>query len=201
MEATNPLYPLIYRMKSHQKGSVYTVTIIVVVLIILLALGGLGWYAYGRPVETATTSTTTTNSTEGTSVVTTTQVPVTVTSPGTAIPVSPFPGGTVYHNGVYGLTLALPAGYTYAESVQTFQSFPDSDTITFSENGSKVFQINVFTKPQWNAIRTQENLAHQNVNDLGEGNYYGENKTYIFSSTGYDRAGEVQGILNAGRFY
>jgi cytoskeletal protein RodZ len=187
-----------------ERSKGFMATIITVVVIILIALVGLGVYAYKHPsnmtmTNDSNTSTTTTSTVSENP--TTTSSTVVTTSPDTYTEVNPFPGGTVYHNAAYRLTLALPAGYTYAESIQEFQGMSDSDTITFSNIGQTIFSINAFTKSQWNTIRTQENLAHQNVNDLGEGNYYGENTNFIFSSTISNQPTQVQSILDAGRFY
>lgn len=100
-------------------------------------------------------------------------------------PSNPFPGGPVYHNSTYGLTVPLPAGwsgYSIYQNVEYFGGFPSLVSLHFNVGGTNPLTVNVFTKEQWNDIRNQENANHLNVNSLGEGIYLGENFTYIFST-------------------
>ncbi|MDB5266308.1 MAG: hypothetical protein JWN89_123 [Parcubacteria group bacterium] len=113
--------------------------------------------------------------------------------------VSPFPGGSTYHNSAYGLTVPLPAGWSNVPSVgaDVYAGIPDTASIHFAGPGGQTLTVNVFTKEQWNNIRIQETLGQ--TNSFGEGNYLGENFTYIYSVQG--SASDLQNISNRILFY
>jgi hypothetical protein len=163
------------------------VTIVILLIVIVLLIGGI--YHAGRttPVLVPLSPTASTTTTTTTTIVAPTNPAV-------------FVGGT-YHNSVYGLTLSLPANYEPFDTGSSPTGVVASDSIQFTENGADIFSINVFTKQQWNIIRTKENTEHLNVNDLGEGTYLGENETYIFSYNASSNNAEVQNILSSIKYY
>ena len=166
-----------------------TVIITVLVLIAIILLGGV-YYARVHPdsllqLQTATTTTTTTTL---------------VNSPTATVSGTTFLAGN-YHNSVYGLTLNLPANYQPIDTGTSPAGVVASDSIEFTNNGQDIFSINVFTKQQWNVIRTEENTEHLNVNNLGEGTYLGENETYIFSYSIATQSPDIQSILSTIRYY
>jgi hypothetical protein len=172
--------------------------ILALLLVVILLVGGI--YTAHKisllppysPVATTTTTTSTTN----TAYQPPYQAPLVTPAPTTLY------NGT-YHNGVYGLTLNLPVDYQAFDTGSSPAGVVASDSIDYTENGTEIFSINIFTKQQWNTIRTEENTEHLDVNDLGEGTYLGENETYIFSYniSSPTNAGEVQGILSTIRYY
>jgi hypothetical protein len=195
-------------MKKNQRGAAS----LLVIVIILLIVGGI-WWAYEKSKTPAgytnpinySTSTPTTNNTSTTrsdttsTALTPNNVAQTNTQP-TIISGSSnvFPGGTEYRS-PYGLTLALPASwqaYALTTNTNSYGSVTPTNSTTFRLAGGPVLTVNVFTKEQWNRIKTEENAANQNVNSLGEGEYLGENATYIYSYIIHSRESEVRQILS-----
>jgi hypothetical protein len=193
-------------MKKQQQGF----SSIVAVIIILLIIGGI-WWAYKKS-QTQTTYTnqptynvsTTTNTGNTSSGVTNSSVLTPNSTQNSTQPTvisgssDVFPGGSEYTS-PFGLRLALPStwqAYALTKNTVSFGGVAPTDSTTFTLAGGPVLTINVFTKEQWNRIKTKENAANQNVNSLGEGEYLGENTTYIYSYTIHDRESEVRQILN-----
>lgn len=113
-------------------------------------------------------------------------------------------GSNVYHDSTYGLTLRLPqAGYRTYMTAGGPSGLPGTAQIHFVAPGSSTdtFVINVWSKAQWNAIRTEENFVHQNTTSLGEGTYLGENFTWIYSYQVYYDAPLVGQALSGAVFY
>jgi hypothetical protein len=170
------------------------VVIILLIVIAVLLVGGVYYSGKISPVlqfppQIGTTTTTTT----------TNMAPM-IPSPVAPAAQTTYFGGT-YHNSVYGLTLNLPTDYQPFDTGTSPAGVVGSDSIQFTENGLQVFSINVFTKQQWNTIRTEENTENLDVNDLGEGTYLGENETYIFSYNIVSNQAQVQSILSSIKYY
>lgn len=187
--------------RSMAKGSAQTGTIALIILVIFLFIGGTVYYIY-RETPARTTGYDT-NTTTGNPIITSTRG--TLYEPGTTqtivTQVNPFPGGPVYKNPNYGLTISMPstyAGYTVLNAREAFAGVYDLDSLHFYNGGVNTFTINVFTKQQWNDIRIQE--TNNQVNGYGEGTYLGENKNYIFS-TNTTNPGQVQQIFDNILFY
>ncbi len=193
-------------MKKEQKGFASALVIVIILLIIV----GI-WWAYDKSKtqvnyldESPNTENPITNT--GTSSGSSSGAPVlspNTPTPATGAPTvisgnsSVFPGGTEYRS-PYGLTLALPANWqTYAltKNSVSYGGVTPTDSTTIRLASGPVLTINVFTKEQWNSIKTQENAANQNVNSLGEGEYLGENATYIYSFLIHDLESEVRQVL------
>jgi hypothetical protein len=187
----------------YTRGSATTAVIALIILIIFLGIGGFAYYHYGEKYEEENTAENTAIS--GSSIASSTTVASAVVGAGSVTrttteletvykpahtevvsrPGSPFPGGSVYHNSAYGLSVPVPAnwaGYSVYQNREFFGGFPSLASIHFNVAGTNPLTVNVFTKEQWNDIRNQENANHLNVNSLGEGIYLGENFTYIFST-------------------
>lgn len=193
-------------MKKEQKGFAS----IVVILIILLILGGIWWaYKNDKPIidttnqatenTPPTTNTVSTNSTNSNgAVLTPTNTSSSPNEPAVITTSSNvFPGGTQYES-PYGLTLAFPASwqaYAITKNTTSYGGVTPTDSTTFRLAEGPILTINVFTKEQWNRIKTQENAANQNVNTLGEGEYLGENSTYIYSYLIHAREAEARQVL------
>jgi hypothetical protein len=196
-------------MKNDQKGAAS----LLLIIILLLIIGGI-WWSYDRG-KTKTTYTNPINYSIGTSTPSNTSTTSsndttdsTALSPNsnTGVTTQPtvisgnsnvFPGGSEYRS-PYGLTLALPASwqaYALTTNSTTYGGVTPTNSTTFRLAGGPVLTINVFTKEQWNKIKTEENAANQNVSSLGEGEYLGENATYIYSYIIHDRETEVKQIL------
>lgn len=115
-------------------------------------------------------------------------------------------GGPVYHNSVYGLTIPLPAGwegYRVYETTGGQNGLPGNATFHFVAPGSTTdtFAVTVYSKEQWNAIRTTENYAHANTPNLGEGQYLGENFTWIYSANIFQNSPDIANSLATAVFY
>lgn len=194
-------------MKKQQSGF----SSILLIVIVILILGGI-LFAYDKsktPTNYSnqginTTETPVINSNNTTNTGSTAVTPSANTSqPGSGSAVitttsNVFPGGSEYRS-PYGLALAFPASwqaYAMTKNTTSFGGVAPSDSTTFRLSTGPVLTINVFTKEQWNRIKTQENAANQNVNSLGEGEYLGENATYIYSFIIHDRESEVRQVLN-----
>jgi len=183
---------------------------LLVIVIILLILGGI-WWAYKKSEtqinytvkenDTEISSSTNIGYTGGSSTDSTVLTPSnsaqstqpTVISGNSNV----FPGGTEYRS-PYGLTLALPANwqaYALTKNSVTYGGVASTDSTTIRLASGPVLTINVFTKEQWNKIKTEENAANQNVNSLGEGEYLGENSTYIYSFIIHDLEAEARKVL------
>lgn len=196
-------------MKKNQKGAASLLAI----LLLLLIIGGI-WWAYAKnktPTKTTNTidytigtqqnnntSSAGSNNSTGSNALTpnnsnqTTSQP-TIVSDNSSV----FTGGSEYRS-PYGLALAFPASwqaYAMTKNATTYGGVAAQDSTTFRLASGPVLTINVFTKEQWNRIKTQENAANQNVSSLGEGEYLGENTTYIYSFIIHDRESEVRQIL------
>lgn len=112
--------------------------------------------------------------------------------------------GFHYRNTTFGLTLPLPNTwneYRVYETAGSPAGFPSTRTIHFIAPGESgdTFLIHVFTKAEWNALRTDEN--RRGISNMGEGKYLGENATWIYSYNIFARQNESQTILNNARFY
>lgn len=165
---------------------------VIILIIIILLIVGVIFYSSRTPLASPNTATTTSSTT-------------TIPQPSpTSYLIPPTPnityGGT-YHNSVYGLSLDVPASYQTLDTGASPAGVVASDSIQFVENGAKIFTINIFTKQQWNTIRTLENTEHLNVNNLGEGIYLGENETYIFSYNVSGNPTAVQSIISSIKYY
>ncbi len=107
-----------------------------------------------------------------------------------------------YYNPTYGLRLKIPpswAGYAVQTTNSAFGGLPSSNSIHFYVFGRESFVINVFTKEEWNNLRITE--TNNNVNSYGEGEYLGENGTFIFSSQVFLNQTDVESILYTAGFY
>jgi hypothetical protein len=112
------------------------------------------------------------------------------------------PSGMTYQNTNFGLSLDFPVswnGYTVQVVGSSFGGIGTESSFNFYLNESNTFTINVFTKEEWNKLRTEE--LQNNTVSYGEGDYLGENFTYIFSVIINSRNAEVQSILDTVRFY
>jgi hypothetical protein len=184
-----------------KKITAEAIALIVVFVVIIIAISGWWYYKHTKlvyteslPVGTAYNPT-----------ATTTTIYKNVYVPGaTVTPTSPT--GVIFHDSTYGLTIDLPSNFAGYRSYIT-QGGPNNlsgtEEIHFvaPNETSDAFVVNIFSKQQWNNIRTQENLAHQNINDLGEGNYIGENTTWIYSATIFSHQTDVQEPLLNAVFY
>lgn len=195
----------------YQKGSVSTLVIALVILVIFVIAAGTVYSKKNPSLLSLVTqgSTTTppvysnaTTSSSGTVVNTRdSEIGTPIQASYTTTLVSPFPGGSVYHNSTYGLTIPLPtswAGYTVTTTRETFAGVTNLASIKFFVGGQNPLTINVFTKEQWNDIRIQE--TNSQVNGFGEGNYLGENSRYIFATNSIGGE-EISLILTNTRFY
>jgi hypothetical protein len=104
------------------------------------------------------------------------------------------------------LTLRFPSTFSGYRSYETYggpNGLPGTLQIHFVAPGENTdaFVVNVFSKEQWNIIRTQENYVHLNTSNIGEGTYLGENFTWIYSATIYSHAAEAQSALSGAVFY
>jgi hypothetical protein len=189
-----------------QKGSGNTAVIAIVILMLFMIGGAFVFRTYNTSTSVTATSTSQSltdyivDQTTGTTTNTYAQTPTPQTIVRTTL-VSPFPGGSVYRNSTYGLSVPLPAswnGYTTTEGRETFAGVTNLASIRFYLGGANPLTINVFTKEQWNDIRIQE--TNLQVNGYGEGSYLGENGTYIFATNSTGGA-EIQSILDAIRFF
>lgn len=186
-----------------EKGTAKTGLIALAILIIFIVLGAIVYRSDSKdtilPNSTTTPAYTlnTGTSTTSTSTVTTVYTPTTTRT--VAVISSPFPGGVVYHNSTYGLTVGLPTtwnNYRVTIGQDSFAGVSNTASI-YINGGTSPLTINVFTKEQWNDIRIQE--TNSQINSFGEGDYLGENKNYIFSSIG--SGPDIQSILDRVRFY
>ena len=167
-------------------------TVILLLIIIILFIVGVIFYSSRAPQASPNTATTTAS---------TTTIPQPSPTSYLIPPPSNITYGGTYHNNVYGLTLDMPASYQALDTSASPTGVVASDSIQFVENGEKIFTINIFTKQQWNTIRTLENTEHLNVNNLGEGIYLGENETYIFSYSVLGNPTAVQSIISSIKYY
>jgi hypothetical protein len=208
-------------MQNRQKGAATGLIIGVIVVIIIVILGVGYWWKHAKTVTTddaaanatstgyqftvgnSTSTATTTGTVSGQKTETyTTYERRTVSATGNTTT------ATRYHNGTYGLTLGFGFGSSFA-GFRTYETaggpngLPGTIQIHFIAPGESTdaFVVNVFSKEQWNKIRTQENYAHQNISDLGEGNYLGENFTWIYSDSIYSHTAEAQSALAGAVFY
>ena len=193
-------------MKNNQRGFASLLVVIILVLII----GGI-WWAYSKnktpgnylnPSDNQSENSPTTsygsNNTNSSALTpsnnnNTTNEPTVITTSSNV-----FPGGSEYRS-PFGLTLALPASwqaYALTKNSTTYGGVAPTDSTTFRLAEGPVLTINVFTKEQWNSIKTQENAANLNVNSLGEGEDLGENATYVYSYIVHGRESEVRQILS-----
>jgi hypothetical protein len=175
---------------TYQKGSVKTGIIALVILVVFVIVAGTV-YAKKSPsllniINQNSTTTPVGSASHSNGSVTNTYGDEVGASQGathTTSMISPFVGGVVYHNAQYGLTVPLPASwsdYTVVESKEAFAGVLSLASLHFYVRGQNPLTINVFTKEQWNDIRIQE--TNNQVNGFGEGNYLGENTTYIFAT-------------------
>ncbi len=187
-------------MKSTQKGSGMIVGIVVVLLVLAGLLMAYYWkkpVVLNNPNPIATTTPVLTGSNNDSKPTTSNGN----TGSGTQTNVvtnNVFPGGSLYQS-PFGLVLPFPANwqaYAVVKSNPSYGGFQPTDSSTIVLSGGSVLTINVFTKEQWNKIRTEENAANQNVNSLGEGEYLGENSTYIYSYIIEGNEVEVRQVLN-----
>lgn len=206
-------------MINQEKGS----TSVAAGLLVFLAFVGLIWWWYdrapaelpnnaGQPAATSTDYTFVIEPSATTTAVTAPKPnpkprPV-VQKPRVSYPVATRTASAVsgfhYRNATFGLTLPLPNswnGYRVYETAGSPAGFPSTRTIHFIAPGEtgEAFLIHVFTKEQWNALRTEEN--RRGISDMGEGKYLGENATWIYSYNIFARQNESQMILNNARFY
>ncbi len=204
-------------MKNTQKGAVSgtTIAVLVVALIVIVLIGWM-WKKGGVSVSKDTNATgtpftytidnaTTTASTTEVVKVTKTSTP-TYKNTNTASAYTGVVNGTTYHNGTYGLTLSLPASWMGYRTYITNggpNGLSGTAQIHFVAPGENddAFVVNVWSKEQWNKIRTEENFVHRNTVDIGEGMYLGENFTWIYSTDSFSHNSEVQSALNTAVFY
>lgn len=183
-------------MTHKERGSASGVVIGVIAVIVLILIG-LGLYAYKNPVEVAQNGESSTRieyvATTTTTYVSTTTTAYepditarTYTAPRSQSYGGTYASGSAYHNG-YGLT--VPGSYTVTTGQDVYAGVYDTASLHFhlpaqAGQGAQAFQINVWSKEQWNDIRIQETInAKEGTGPtyFGEGSYLGENFTWIYS--------------------
>ncbi|MDB5194084.1 MAG: hypothetical protein JWN50_98 [Parcubacteria group bacterium] len=204
-------------MDNKQKGAVSGIAL-TLILIVIVAITGIGyWWYQSADVTDSTVATTATSTTSYTYVIgsstpavpnTGSTVVKTITTYKRVAVAAAASGisGTTYHNGTYGLTIGLPSSFAGFRTYVTAggpNGLPGTAEIHFVAPGESTdaFVVNVFSKAQWNIIRTNENYAHLNTSNTGEGNYLGENFTWIYSDTIFSHQAEAQSALAGAVFY
>ncbi len=193
-------------MKNKQKGAGGLAALIV--LVILIAIIGYFWKRNPTNTYTDNTNTGTTNNdytpintgtSGGTNPGSTAGVTNTPTGGATgSTTVTQNASGSVTYRLPEGLTLKFPqswAPYAITKPSGSYGGVTPVDTSTITLPDGPVLRVNVFTKEQWNSIKTQENAANQNTASLGEGEYLGENSTYIYSFTILGHEAEARNVL------
>ncbi|MBX4195471.1 hypothetical protein KW796_00740 [Candidatus Parcubacteria bacterium] len=185
-------------MTQGEKGSASGVVIGVVAFVVLV-LAVFGVYAYKNPVEVSygnsqpeteiiyVATTTTSYVSTTTTLYNRSQATAPATKPrasSSGQSASAYIGysGTAYRNASFGLT--VPGSHSVTVGRDAYAGVSDTASLHFYQGGVHAFQINVWSKEQWNDIRIQETMnAKQGTGPtyFGEGSYLGENKTWIFS--------------------
>ena len=203
-------------MQNRQKGAISALVIGVLVVVIAIIIGIGYWWNHSTKVNSDDNLGSNATSTEpkftigdpSTTTISKTTKPVITGTHSNPTPTSE--GNTTtstrYHNGTYGLTLGFPASFSGFRTYETAggpSNLGGTIQIHFIAPGetSDAFVVNVFSKAQWNAIRTQENYAHLNTSNIGEGNYLGENFTWIYSDTVISHNAEAQAAFSNAVFY
>lgn len=178
-----------------EKGSASGVVMGIIALC-LVVLIGLGIYAYSNTVTVADDSSTASSTQVVYVATTTTSYVATTTTTEVLVPRTSKPVATSYvaprtntassysaytsvngYHSPYGLT--VPGNYYPTIGRDVYAGVYDTASLHFSG-----FQINVFSKEEWNDIRIQETVNNKEGTGptyFGEGSYLGENKTWIFS--------------------